>query len=287
MKKIALALGGGGARGLAHIGFLKVLEQEKIPVSRISGCSMGAIVGGIYAYQPRWETLYELAFKFIENPFFKQFNFDDFASLGDHGEDFSEKVFFMLAKLKAGLSLFKTLAKNSIYDEKLVCKVYSLFPDKKMEKLEIPFIAVATDLITGDEVVLNKGSLRKAMRASSSIPGYFPPVKYGKQMLVDGGVSDVVPVSAFEKQQNELIIGVDVEPEVSLIGDLSSGVDIILRSEIIRNYHLKRQKTNGADTIVQCPMGKLNWADFRHAERIIKAGETAATKLLPWLEKNL
>ena len=72
MKKVALALGGGGARGLAHIGFLKVLEEEKIPISRISGCSMGSIVGGLYAYQPSWEALYELSFKFIENPFFKQ-----------------------------------------------------------------------------------------------------------------------------------------------------------------------------------------------------------------------
>ncbi len=287
MKKVALALGGGGARGLAHIGFLKVLEEEKIPISRISGCSMGSIVGGLYAYQPSWEALYELSFKFIENPFFKQFNFDDFASLGDHKEDFTEKVLYVMSRIKAGLSLFKTLGKSSIYDEKLVCKVYRLFPGKKIEDLAIPFSAVATDLISGEEVVLSKGSLRKAMRASSAIQGYFPPVKIRNRLLVDGGVIDVVPVSPLKKNEDELIIGVDVEPEISITGDLSSGVDIILRSEIIRNYHLKQYRTKHADKMVQCSMGKLNWADFKHAEEIIQAGETAALELLPWLDKNL
>ena len=287
MKKLALALGGGGARGLAHIGFLKILEQEKIPLARITGCSMGAMVGGLYCYKPNADAIEEIAYKFIEHPLFKSFNFDDFASLSDHANEFSEKVVFMLSKVKVGLSLFKTLAKSSIYDDELVGKVYSLFPAKEIEQLTIPFGAVSADLITGEEVFIKSGSLRHAIRASSSIPGYFPPVKHGEAMLVDGGVSNVVPVSYFEKRRNEIIVGVNVEQEISLTGDLSSGVDIMVRAEMIRNHHLKRFKTANADRLVQCEMGKLSWADFRKADEIIQSGKKAAIEVLPWLEKNL
>ncbi len=287
MKKIALALGGGGARGLAHIGFLKVLEKEKIPIARITGCSMGAMVGGLYCYRPSSDALKEIAFKFIEHPLFSEFQFDDFASLGEHANEFSEKVLFMMSKLKVALSLFKTLSKSSIYKEALVDKIYALFPDKKIEELAIPFGAVSSDIVTGKEIFLNKGSLRLAIRASSSIPGYFPPVHYQNCLLVDGGVSNVVPTSYLPKKKNELIVGVNVEQDISLTGDLSSGVDIMVRAEMIRNHHLKQYKTANADKMVNCEMGTLSWADFRYADTIVQSGEKAAHALLPWLEKNL
>ncbi len=287
MKKLALALGGGGARGLAHIGFLKVIEDNKLPIARIAGCSMGAMVGGLYCYRPDSRVIKKIALEFIKNPMFKEFNFDDFASLGAHANEFSEKVLFALSKLKVGISLFKTLAKSSIYDTVFVEKMYSLLPDSTIKNLAIPFGAATTDLYSGREVFLNSGSLRLAMRASSSIPGYFPPVKYKNYLLVDGGVSNVVPISDLPKKKDELIIGVDVEPDILKTGSLSSGVDIMMRSEMIRNYRLKEYRIANADKIVNCEMGSLSWADFRYFDDIIKSGEKAAHKLLPWLEKNL
>ncbi len=287
MKKLALALGGGGARGLAHIGFLRVIEKEKIPIARISGCSMGAMVGGIYCYHANVEALEDMAYRFVKHPLFKDFNFDDFASLEDTADDFSEKAIFMMSKLKVAIALFKTLAKSSIYDEALVEKVYSLFPDDKIQNLNIPFAAVSNDLITGQEILLNTGSLRLAIRASSSIPGYFPPVKYNKFLLVDGGVSNVIPTSYFRKKRNEIIVGVNVGQDIRANADLKSGINIMVRAEMIRSYHLTQFKTANADQIVNCDLGKLSWADFRKSEEIIKAGETAARNFLPWLEKNL
>ncbi len=287
MKKLALALGGGGARGLAHIGFLRVLEQEKIPIARISGCSMGAMVGGAYCLYQDANAVEELCYRFIENPMFKEFNFDDFASLDDGGEDWKSKAVFVMSRIKVGLSLFKTLAHSSIYDTEIVDKIYDEYPDHKIEQLPLPFYAITSDLKSGKEILLRKGSLRRAIKASSAIPGYLPPVKYRSYLLVDGGVSNLVPTQYFKPSHYELIIGVDVSQDISKGIDLKSGVNIMQQAENIRNYHLTQLKTQNADKIVHCKLGNLSWADFGKVDSIIKSGEKAARRLLPWLRQNI
>ncbi len=287
MKKLAIALGGGGARGLAHIGFLRVIEKEKIPIARISGTSMGAMVGGSYALYQNADAVEELAYHFIEQPLFESFNFDDFAAIDKNGNDLKSKVISVMGHIKVGLSLFKTLANPSIYEEDLVEKAYLRYPDHLIEKLPLPFHAVASDLISGEEVTLKKGSLRLAVRASSSIPGYLPPVKWGKYLLVDGGVSNLIPTRYFRKTEKELIIGVNVSKSIRDKVDLSSGLDIMQRAENVRNYHLTKLKVSNADKVVSCRLGDISWADFKESKNIIKAGEKAAHRLLPWLEKEL
>ncbi len=287
MKKLAIALGGGGARGLAHIGFLRIIEKEKIPIARISGCSMGAMVGGSYALYQDADAVEELAYHFIEQPVFEGFNFDDFAAIDKVGNDLKSKAISVMGHIKVGLSLFKTLANPGIYDEELVRKAYHNYPDHLIEKLPLKFFAIASDLITGEEVLLKKGSMRLAVRASSSIPGYLPPVKWGNHLLVDGGVSNLVPTQYFRKTEKELIIGVNVSRPIKDKVDLSSGLDIMQRAENIRNYHLTKLKVSNADKVVSCPLGDISWADFKEAAAIIKAGEKAARRLLPWLEKAL
>jgi len=287
MKKLALALGGGGARGLAHIGFLRIIEKEKIPIARISGCSMGAMIGGAYSLYQNVDTVEEMSYRFIENPLFKEFNFDDFASMDEGGHDWKSKAVFVMSRIKVGLSLFKTLGNTSIYSEELVDKIYEQYPDHKMELLPIPFSAVASDLISGKEILLNKGSLRMAVKASSAIPGYLPPIKYRTRLLVDGGVTNLVPTQYFKASPHELIIGVDVSQPIKDFGDLDSGVNIMQRAETIRSYHLTQLKMHNAHKVVQCRMGDLSWAEFNKADEIIKSGEKAARRLLPWLRKNI
>ena len=287
MKKLAIALGGGGARGLAHIGFLRVIEKEKIPIARISGCSMGAMVGGAYALYQNAAAVEELAYYFIQRPEFEGFNFDDFAALDKSGTDLKSKAYSVLGRIKVGLSLFKTLANPGIYDEELIKKIYRNYPDHLIEKLPLRFYAIASDLITGKEILLKRGSLRLAIRASSSIPGYLPPVKWGKYLLVDGGVSNLVPTQYFRKSENELVIGVDVSRDIKDKADLKSGINIMQRAENIRQYHLTQLKVRHADKVVRCRMGDISWADFKQTAEIIKSGERTARRLLPWLEKNL
>ncbi len=287
MKKLAIALGGGGARGLAHVGFLRIIEKEKIPIARISGCSMGAMVGGGYALYQNADAVEELAYHFIEQPVFEGFNFDDFAAIDKSGKDLKSKAISVMGHIKVGLSLFKTLANPSIYENELVEKAYHNYPDHPIEKLPIQYFAIASDLLSGEEVLLKKGSLRLAVRASSSIPGYLPPVKWGKYLLVDGGVSNLVPTQYFKKTKDELIIGVNVSRSIKDSVDLSSGLDIMQRAENIRNYHLTKLKVRNADKVINCRMGDISWADFKQAAAIIKSGEKAARRILPWLEKEL
>jgi NTE family protein len=287
MKKIALALGGGGARGLAHIGFLRVLENEKIPISRVCGCSMGAMIGGVYCLYKNVDRVEEESYKFVNHPVFQEFNFDDFAAMDNRAEDWKGKALNVMGRIKVGLSLFKTLAHQSIYDDNLVDEVYSNYPDAAIEDLQIPFSATTNDILSGREVLIGHGSLRLAVRASSAIPGYFPPVKYDNYLLVDGGVSNLVPTQYFRKNKNELILGVDVSQPIRESKEPKSGVNFMQRAEAIREYHLLRLKTQNADKVVRCNLNGISWADFSSMDEIIKYGEKSAQKVIPWIKKNL
>ena len=287
MKKIALALGGGGARGLAHIGFLRVLENENIPISRICGCSMGAMIGGVYCLYKNVDRVEEESYKFVNHPVFHEFNFDDFAAMDNRAEDWKGKAMNVMGRIKVGLSLFKTLAHQSIYDTSLVDEVYSNYPDAAIEDLQIPFTATTNDILSGREVLIGKGSLRLAVRASSAIPGYFPPVKYDNHLLVDGGVSNLVPTQYFRKNKNELILGVDVSQPIAESKEPKSGVNFIQRAEAIREYHLMKLKTQNADKVVRCNLNGISWADFSSMDEIIKYGEKSAQKIIPWIKENL
>ncbi|MBE0650122.1 MAG: patatin-like phospholipase family protein [Bacteroidales bacterium] len=287
MKKIALALGGGGARGLAHIGFLRVLEKENIPISRVSGCSMGAMIGGVYCLYKDVDKVEEEAYNFVNHPVFREFNFDDFAAMDKRADDWKSKALNVMGRIKVGLSLFKTLAHPSIYEADLVDQIYNNYPDAPIENLQIPFTATTNDILTGEEVIINKGSLRLAVRASSAIPGYLPPVKYENYLLVDGGVSNLVPTHCFRKNSDELIIGVDVSQPILESEEPKSGVNIIQRAESIREYHLVKLKTLNADKVIRCNLNGISWADFSSMDEIIKYGEKTAKKLMPWIKKNI
>ncbi len=287
MKKIALALGGGGARGLAHIGFLRALENEKIPISRICGCSMGAMIGGVYCLYKNVDHVEEESYNFVNHPVFQEFNFDDFAAMDNRAEDWKGKALNVMGRIKVGLSLFKTLAHQSIYDNSLVDEVYSNYPDAAIEDLKLPFTATTNDILSGREILLGKGSLRFAVRASSAIPGYFPPVKYDNHLLVDGGVSNLVPTQYFRKNKNELILGVDVSQPIRESKEPKSGVNFMQRAEAIREYHLMKLKTQNADKLVRCNLNGISWADFSSIDEIIKYGEKSAQKVIPWIKKNL
>ncbi|MBN2639664.1 MAG: patatin-like phospholipase family protein [Bacteroidales bacterium] len=287
MKKLAIALGGGGARGLAHIGFLRILEKENLPISRISGCSMGAMIGGAYCLFQNIKDVEEYSFRFINNPLFKEFNFDDFASIDKHGEDLKSKATLVLGRIKVGISFFKTLAHPSIYNLEVVEKIYAEYPEAQIEDLPLPFSVTANDIITGDEIMIKSGSLRKAIQASSAIPGYFPAVPYDKYMLVDGGVTNLVPTNHFKKNDDELIIGIDVsQPLKKKDLEIKSGITILQRAEAIREDHLAQIKTHNADKIVHCKLQGVSWADFSEAKNIIKMGETAGKQFVRELEKS-
>lgn len=183
-KKIGLALGGGAARGLAHIGVLKVLEKHHISPDVIVGTSMGALIGALYAGGISISDIEQFALRL---------NSVRLAFLADMTPSFG------------GL----------VGGRRVVSMLKSIMGDLSFSQLKLDFACVSTDIITGAEVVLRDGSLLEAVRASVSLPGIFTPVKFGKQYLVDGGLVNEVPVSVCREMGAEYVIGVNVLPHPS------------------------------------------------------------------------
>jgi len=273
MNKLALALGGGGARGLAHIGILKVLEDQKIKFDAISGCSMGAIVGGLYAYFGNYSEVEEFVFDTISSEKYKQLGIDKLSAKQDSFSKYFEQFFDFVG---TSIQIIKAINRNSYFDEELTDEIFDFIPDVDIETLKIKFFAVATDLFSGQEIVFSTGSLRKALKASASIPGIFPPVKYRGYYLVDGSVTDLVPVQILKQSGYEKIIAIDVVKSLENPNPPKNIIEILYRVESISSYHLSAYQLKDADLLIYPDVRQYDWSDFRFASEIIKKGEISA-----------
>ena len=178
MKDIALVLSSGGARGLAHIGAIEALEEHGYHISSIAGCSMGALIGGVYAAGKLKE--YREWMKTIDRK--KMLELTDFS--------------FSINHLVKG--------------DRIIEAIMAFVPDMAIENLPIPYCAVATDWQNGEEVVFREGSLFDAIRASISLPLYYEPVRRDGRILIDGGVINPIPLNRVERHAGDLLVGVDV-----------------------------------------------------------------------------
>jgi len=209
-KKVSLVLSSGGARGIAHIAVIDELESRGYEICSIAGTSAGAMIGGIYA-SGNFEIFKEWMFKLKPVDIVKLFDF----SFSTNGLVKGDKIFLELGKL---------------------------FPDQNIEDMTIPFVAISTDIINNKEVVLDKGSLFNAIRASISIPTFFKPLKKGDSLLVDGGLFNPAPVNRIKRFGNDLLMVVNVEtlrndfPLASEITDKPE-TQSILSSVIPFKYH--------------------------------------------------
>lgn len=246
-RNLALVLSGGSARGFAHIGVLEILEEHHVPVDTIIGTSMGALVGGLYA-AGTLKNFKENTIKLSNN---------NFVSL------------FVSNKIKKG--------KTTTQELESLLKKYT--GNKKIEKLDIGFTAIATDLNTGKEVFINQGSLLKGILGSISIPGIFPPVKMGNKLLVDGGVIDPLPQKYGHLIANK-IIAVNAMPsqfkykKESDVFDVISEAVGIMTNELIT---LKSQK-DPETVFIQLKTEEVKPFDFANVEKIIDIGRKETKK---------
>ena len=261
--KIGLALGGGGAKGLAHIGVLKVLEEEKIPIQMIAGTSMGAVIGAIYATGKDSKQLEELAL-----------NTDLKETLRWIDPCFPKMGFIKGKKIN---DLLK-----------------SLIGEIKFTDLKIPFACVATDIKSGEEVVIKTGSVVGGIRASISGPGVFPPVKWEERFLIDGGLVNPVPISVLKEMGADFIIAVNVEsrgeesgPEKVKRSKELNLFTIIKQSFLIAIDRFKRSGLKEADLIIEPCLKHVREIDFYRAKECISQGEAAARDSLLKIKKCL
>lgn len=283
---IGLVLSGGGARGYAHLGVLKVLEDNRIPVDCIAGTSMGAVVGGLYASGMSAEqmqmrlahvNLTDIAFDVEQRSDLPQSQRED-SRLYVGGLGFGANG----AKLPAGLVQGNRL--QALLQEWTA----GLPADAPFDVLPIPYRAIATNLGTGDEVVLQRGSLPLAIRASMAMPGLFAPAEVDGATLVDGGLVNNLPTDAAHSMGADALIVVNISSPLRSLDSLSSPADVMQQMlGILIHQNVKRQRAQlGAnDVLIEPQLGNLSFTDFENAKDAIGAGAAAARAALPQLQR--
>lgn len=269
--KIGLALGGGGARGLAHIGVIRVLKANKIPIDMIAGTSMGAVIGAMYALEPDINMVEEKAKELLASDAFKKLHVE-FLQQGKE-ETFIKRF---ISHLKQTYLYNLTRTKLSLVSQEKVEGILNeLLPDRDISETKIPFVAVATDLTRAEEMVFNKGPLRKAVQASMAIAGIFPPLQQDGNWLIDGGIVSIVPVKAAFDMGADMVIAVDVKSRRRLKSKLESGFEIISRANYIRGMVINQALLKQADIVISPGVKNVHWADFKKIGMLIKKGEQA------------
>ena len=250
--KIALVLGGGAARGLAHVGVIRVLEQEKIPIQMIVGTSVGSLIGAFYAADPNSLNLEWLAFSIEKEDIF------------DYSVVYSKM--------------------GPVLGDRLEKFVQTKAKVKNLEQMRIPFFPVATDLNTGQTWVFEKGSVARAVRASSAIPGIFQPVEINGRTYVDGGVTDNLPVDIARAKGADIIIAVTIQKKIEN-AQINSLFDVILQSINIMGRELVLYKCRQYDVLIEPSVGDVGLTDFSQKKRLLEAGMQAARQALPKIRK--
>jgi NTE family protein len=287
--KVGLALGGGGARGLAHIGVLKALEEEKVPIDAIAGTSMGAIVGGAYAQSPDSGKLismaHELINKFNLQSGWMEFLCQDFEKNEKKKESLLKEISYFVRKR---FMYFVGVSRISLEPkDKLMDPLKAALKDEPIEQAKIPFAAVAVDLISGKEVAIKNGSMINAVYASSSIEGVFPPLHSDDQLLSDGGVTSLVPVDAVQKLGANFIIAVNI-PEISRRENrLASGIEVILRADSLTRTKLNNLVLETADVIITPEVKTIHWANFGKVEECIQKGYEATKNKIDEIKEKI
>jgi NTE family protein len=251
--KLGLALGGGGARGLAHIGVLKVLEEEGLAADFVAGTSVGSLIGALYCCGYGWRQLAELA----------------------RTTDWSDLVTFTVPRL--GL----------VNARKLERLVDHLAGGRSLEELPIPFRAVAVDITSSEEVVLARGPVSRAVRASASIPGIFEPTPWEGRLLVDGGLLDNVPSAVVRDMGAEVVLAVNLSGERIKSRPPENILDVMLYSLEVLMHGQGQRGTAAADVPVVPDLEGFSYRNLGRLKEMVERGELAMRAALPALLRRL
>lgn len=244
-KKIGLALGGGAVLGAAHIGVLRALEEFDINVSCIAGTSIGAFISAFYAFGKGWEEIESVA---------RDLNWLDVSGI-------SLSQFGLLSNKKLGKLIIENVG------------------DVNFEESHIPVEMIATDIVSGEKVVLKKGSVASAVMASTCIPGIFVPVEINEELLVDGGIVENVPVTPLKDMGADLIIGVDLNAKYPQRKPRNI-IEVLLRSFDFTLKTATKLQTEQADILIEPDLSSFNMVDINQMNDLIEKGYEEAKQVL-------
>ena len=282
---IGLALGSGGARGLAHAGVLQALEEAGMPPARIAGTSMGAIVGGLYAETLDAAESWRRLALFAKDPEFLE-TWAPFVPKGSGPEEETGRFHELVDALHKKFLAVKTVTRPCLVDEsRLRHPLAQLFHVRDFARLGLPFAAVGLDLVAGERVVFREGDLLDAVYASAAVPGVFPPLARGNRLIVDGGAPFRVPIETCRDLGAELVIAVDIPSFEPAKVEYRTGMDVILRSDAVARQRLDALVIRTADLVISPDVSAYHWSDFRRAEDCRRCGYEAARDALPTLRR--
>jgi NTE family protein len=290
-RRVVLALGGGGARGLAHFGAVQAVLENGLGIERIVGVSMGSMAGAMLAADENMLRVQARVLEYVASA--------DFASR-------QEALFGAQpgkSKTTSGLLAWYDQIKSYLWARHLLGRVFrrrsllaghvlegviaKLVPDIDIADLPIPLSIMAVDLRSGHPIVLERGPLRRALAASAAIPGIFPPVEWESMLLCDVGVLDSLPTQVARGYGAEMVVGVDVGPRLERTEECESALHVLLRMDEIGERLMRRFSQQQADILIQPVVGHYPWFDFSKPQRLIAAGfEAGQQAIAAWRNKQ-
>ncbi len=278
-EPIGLALGGGGSRALCHLGILTALEEAGVPVGWIAGSSMGAILGGLYAYTADARKTRRLADEFYRRSSF--FGGTRRPKRGDGLHARRGALGWLLKYLQAAsISNMISLRKSLFWMNPAKKSIHTLLPETNIEDLSLPFACVALNLTEGRLETLRAGPVREALCASTAVGVVLPPYRMNGGVYIDPAPLSAVPVRACRALGATRVLAVDIRTALPVPFTIQNGFDVIRRIESVASKTLNDQETGEADIVLAPEVGDWFWGDFSHLDPIIAAGEAAVRENL-------
>lgn len=281
--KIGLVLSGGGAKGFAHIGVLKVLEEAGVKIDYITGTSMGAVVGGLYASGYSATQIDSIFYNTDFDELLQDYIPRASKSFYEKNNDQMYALSLPFNKLKIGIPI--ALSKG-MYNYNLLSKLtHKVRHVRDFSKLPIPFLCVATDIEKGEQVILDHGYLAQAMLASSAFPSLFSPVEIDGKLLIDGGVVNNYPVEEIRKMGADIVIGVDVQDDLKDRNSLKDATRILVQITNLEMIKKMKDKLKMTDIYIKPNVSDYGVISFDEGRKIIKIGEESARPMFDQIKK--
>ncbi len=290
VRQAVLALGGGGARGLAHVGAIQAVQEAGVLLERVVGVSIGSLVGALCCTAGSATAIREQTLKYVQSP---EFAAKQEALFGANP--------MPEASPTSGLLAWYDRIRSYLWAQQLISRVFrhrsllpghvlaeviaNLVPDMDIAETKIPLSIVAVDLRSGHQVVLERGPLRTAIAASAAIPGIFPPVPWDDMLLCDVGVIDSLPTRLARSYASDWVIGIDVGPSHERAAECDSALHVLLRMDEIAERMVRSQAKRMVDILIRPQVGQFQWFDFSKPEQLIDAGLRAGREALQFCQR--